>query len=92
MKEVARKVHQELHDAFRSVESAWKVVQLTRQQLSAGDDVLEARRTMYEVNELRQEDNLRALSAWGLLRVPIVSLSLVTTRLWLAGNMQEALS
>lgn len=66
MEKVAREVHRELHEAFQSVENAWEVIELTRQQLRAADDVLVARQEMYELGEIRLEDNLRALSTWGI--------------------------
>lgn len=63
--QVVRTIHRELHDAYQSVENAWRVVEGSRQQLLAADEVLEARKEMHELGEADLEDKLRALAAWG---------------------------
>lgn len=63
--QITRIIHRELHDAFQSVENAWRVIEASREQLEAAETVLEARREMYDLGESRLEDKLRALSAWG---------------------------
>ena len=65
MENVRENIYGQLHDAYQSVESAWEVIQLSRDQLSAAEEVLRARREMYLLGVTRLEDSLRAVSAHG---------------------------
>lgn len=64
--QVTNQIYKELHDAFQSVENAWDVAQAARQQREAADTVVEARKEMYRVGEIRLDESLRALTAAGL--------------------------
>ena len=60
-----RMVQRQLHDAYQSVENAWQIVEASRERLAAADTVLNARKEMYDLGEIRLEDKLRALNVWG---------------------------